>query len=56
MVMFFLIIKAYNLSKTIFYHKEGIFGLPLYVLFGWHFEPEWMQFLIQYIYSISIFI
>jgi len=52
----FLLIKAFNLSKTIFYHKEGIFGLPLYVLFGWHSEPEWMQFLTQYTYSISIFI
>lgn len=52
----FILIKAFNLSKTIFYHKEGIFGVPLYVLFGWHSEPEWIQFLTQYIYSISIFI
>jgi len=51
-----LLIKAFNLSYTLFYHKEGIFGLPLYVLFGWHSNPEWIQFLTQYIYSISIFI
>jgi high-affinity iron transporter len=52
----FLLIKAFNLSKTIFYHKEGLFGLPLYVLFGRHSEPEWMQFLTQYIYTIGIFV
>lgn len=52
----FILIKVFNLSKTIFYHKEGILGLPLYVLFGWHSEPEWIQFLTQYIYTISMFI
>ncbi len=52
----FILIKVFNLSKTIFYHKEGILGLPLYVLFGWHSEPEWIQFLTQYIYTTSMFI
>jgi len=52
----FILIKAFNLSKTIFYHKEGIFGVPLYVLFGWHSAPEWIQFLTQYIYTISVYI
>jgi len=52
----FILIKAFNLSKTIFYHKEGLFGLPLYVLFGWYSEPEWIQFLTQYIYTASIFL
>ena len=51
-----ILIKAFDLSETVFYHKEGIIGLPLYVLFGWHSEPEWMQFLTQYIYTIGIFV
>lgn len=51
-----MLIKAFDLSETVFYHKEGIIGLPLYVLFGWHSEPEWMQFLTQYIYTIGIFV
>jgi len=51
----FILIKVFNLSKTIFYHKEGILGLPLYVLFGWHSEPEWIQFITQYIYTTSMF-
>jgi high-affinity iron transporter len=51
-----LLIKAFDLSGTVFYHKEGIIGIPLYVLFGWHSEPEWIQFLTQYFYTIGILI
>lgn len=40
--------KAYDLSKTVLYHKEGIIGVPLYVAFGWYSKPEWIQFIAQY--------
>jgi len=39
---------AFDLSKTIFNHKDGIIGLPLYVTIGWYSKPEWIQFLLQY--------
>ncbi len=51
-----LFIKAYNLSDTIFYHKEGLIGLPLYVLTGWYSKPEWIQFILQYTYTASMFL
>jgi len=50
-----LFIKAFDLSKTIFYHKEGILGLPLYILFGWYSKPEIIQFVFQYIYTFLLF-
>jgi len=50
-----LLYKAFNLSATMFSHKDGVIGLPLYVLFGWYSKPEWLQFIIQYSYSIFIF-
>ena len=50
-----LFIKAYDLSKTIFYHKEGIIGLPMYIMFGWYSKPEILQFLSQYIYTFILF-
>lgn len=50
-----LFIKAFDLSETIFYHKEGLIGLPLYVLFGWHSKPEILQFVMQYLYTGSLF-
>ncbi len=43
--------KAFDLSNTILYHKEGVLGLPLYVLFGWYSKPEWVQFIAQYGYT-----
>jgi high-affinity iron transporter len=48
--------KAFDLSKTVLNHKEGILGLPLYVTFGWYSKPEWIQFLVQYGYSALFFI
>lgn len=50
-----IFIKAFDLSKTIFYHKEGIIGLPLYVLFGWYSKPEIIQFVVQYVYTFIMF-
>jgi high-affinity iron transporter len=50
-----LLIKAFDLSETIFYHKEGLLGLPLYVLFGWYSKPEILQFIMQYLYTGSVF-
>lgn len=48
--------KAFDLSKTILYHKEGVVGVPLYVIFGWYSKPEWIQFIIHYSYCIIFFI
>jgi len=50
-----IFIKAFNLSGTIFNHKEGILGLPLNVILGWYSKPEWIQFIVQYAYTIGIF-
>nr|WP_321292493.1 FTR1 family protein [uncultured Trichococcus sp.] len=50
-----LFIKAFDLSETIFYHKEGLLGLPMYVLFGWYSKPEILQFIMQYLYTGSLF-
>lgn len=46
-----LLIKLFNLSDTIFFHKEWIIWLPLNVLFWWYSKPEWIQFIIQYSYT-----
>lgn len=51
-----LLIKLFDLSQTVFYHKEGIIGLPLYVLFGWYSKPEVLQFFAQYIYTVSFLV
>ena len=48
--------KAFDLSHTMFNHKEGLAGLPLNVLFGWYSKPEWIQFIVQYTYTFGIFI
>ncbi|MEK6264689.1 MAG: FTR1 family protein [Clostridium sp.] len=50
-----LLVKAFDLSNTIFYHKEGIIGLPLYVLIGWYSKPEIIQFVVQYAYTFVMF-
>jgi high-affinity iron transporter len=51
-----LFIKAFDLSGTVFYHKEGLLGLPLYVAIGWYSKPEWIQFVAQYLLTFSLFI
>ncbi len=48
-----LLIKLFDLSNTVFYHKQGVIGLPLYVFFGWHSKPEILQFLAQYVFTAS---
>lgn len=50
-----LFIKAFDLSKTILNSKEGILGLPLYILFGWYSKPEIIQFILQYGYTLIMF-
>lgn len=47
--------KAFDVSKTIFSHKDGIIGIPFHVAFGWYSKPEWIQLLIQYLYTILVF-
>ena len=47
--------KAFNLSKTIFNHKEGILGVPLNVILGWYSKPEWIQLMLQYTYTFLLF-
>ncbi len=48
--------KAFNLSGTLFNHKEGIVGLPLNVLVGWYSKPEWIQWIVQYVFTLWIFL
>lgn len=50
-----LFMKAYNFKDTILDHKNGIIGLPLYVTVGWYSRPEWLQFIVQYGFTISLF-
>jgi high-affinity iron transporter len=47
--------KAFDVSKTVFSHKDGVIGIPLHVIFGWYSKPEWIQFIVQYSYTIMIF-
>jgi len=47
--------KAFDVSKTIFSHKDGALGIPLHVLFGWYSKPEIIQFSIQYLYTLPMF-
>lgn len=47
--------KAFNASKTLLSHKDGVIGIPLHVLFGWYSKPEVVQFVVQYLYTIPMF-
>lgn len=49
-----IFMKAFDVSKTIFSHKDGLVGIPLHVLFGWYSKPEWIQFIIQYLYTTLV--
>jgi len=51
-----LLKKAFDLSSTPFNHKQGIIGIPLYVSIGWYSKPEWIQFIAQYLYTLSLFV
>lgn len=46
-----LLVRAFDFSKTILNHKDGILGLPLNVLLGWYSRPEWLQLIAQYGYT-----
>jgi len=48
--------KAFDLSKSIFSHKDGIFGIPLHVTLGWYSKPEWLQFIVQYSYTTLFYL
>ena len=48
--------KLFDLSGTVLNHKEGFIGIPLYVGLGWYSKPEIVQFVIQYTYTISLFV
>jgi high-affinity iron transporter len=50
-----LLWKAFDLSKTVLEHKQGAVGLPLFVLVGWYSRPEWIQFILQYGYTVGMF-
>lgn len=52
----FIYRKAFDFSSTILDHKQGWFGLPLYVTIGWYSRPEWIQFILQYSYTIAMFV
>jgi high-affinity iron transporter len=47
--------KVYNLADTVLDHKTGAIGIPLYVTLGWYSRPEWIQFIMQYIYTFGLF-
>lgn len=48
-------IKAFDVSATVFDHKAGLVGVPLYALVGWYSKPEWVQFVLQYLYTAGMF-
>ena len=50
-----IFIKAFNISETALNHKGGFLGLPLNVLLGWYSKPEWIQFILQYGYTLLLF-
>ena len=50
-----LFTKLFDLKDTLLDHKTGGVGIPLYVLFGWYSRPEWIQFILQYLYTFSLF-
>lgn len=50
-----LLTKVFNLKETILDHKIGAVGIPLYVAVGWYSRPEWIQFILQYVYTFSLF-
>ena len=47
--------KAFDLSKTLLNHKNGLLGLPLNVSLGWYSKPEWIQLIVQYSYTFMLF-
>ncbi len=52
----FVYAKAFNLSKTILNHKEGVLGVLFNVTLGWYSKPEWIQLVSQYGYTFLLFV
>jgi high-affinity iron transporter len=52
----FVFYKAFDVSNTIFSHKDGNLGIALHALFGWYSKPEWVQLIAQYLFTISMFL
>lgn len=50
----FVFNKAFDLSKTVLNHKQGIMGVPFNVLLGWYSKPEWVQLIVQYTYTFLL--
>ncbi len=48
--------KAFDVSNTIFGHKNGVLGIPLFVTTGWYSKPEWIQLVIHYGYVLFMFV
>jgi len=48
--------RLFDLSATIFNHKTGLLGIPLYVGLGWYSKPEIIQFVVQYTYTGLVFL
>jgi high-affinity iron transporter len=46
--------KAYDFSDTFLNHKEKPIGIILYATLGWYSKPEVFQFVIQYVYSLTL--
>jgi high-affinity iron transporter len=51
-----IFVKAFDLSKTVLSHKNGLVGIPLHVALGWYSKPEWIQFIVQYLYTFLVFL
>lgn len=51
-----LLTKAFDVSGTVFDHKEGVLGIGMYVGLGWYSKPEWIQFILQYVYTFGMFV
>jgi len=50
----FYLTKVFDLSTTVFNHKEGVIGLPMNIIFGWYSKPELIQIVFQYLLTISL--
>jgi len=46
--------KMFDLSDTFLNHKEKPIGIILYATIGWYSKPEIFQFVIQYVYTVTL--
>lgn len=49
-----LFTKLFDVSDTFLNHKEELPGILLYATIGWYSKPEIIQFVTQYIYTLSL--